>query len=318
MKTSKLTSAKKTSLYRAIVRLPARLQEESARSLLEAFEEGPLSVSLVRESTQSSAPWLADLSFAERPSPEDIAKLLSSVFSSNGLDGFIPETKDISIEEIPADTDWLAQSYRQFPPFEVGPFFVYGSHHKDPPPEDKIALQIDAATAFGSGEHGTTKGCLLAMTELKEAGVCPWNVLDMGTGSGILAIAAWRLWKTPVLAVDNDEEAVRVTARHAALNQVPLNDTGMICETADGFRGTLVQQKRPFDLVIANILAGPLKEMAADLAAVCDDNGYVILSGILTTQAQEVLDAYAKLGLQPRKRTDIGEWSTLVLQNAQA
>jgi ribosomal protein L11 methyltransferase len=224
---------------------------------------------------------------------------------------------DWSAAEIP-DTDWLAASYKQFPAFEVGPFFIYGSHHDGKIPDEKISLQIDAATAFGSGEHGTTKGCLLALSKLKDEGVCPWNVLDMGTGSGILGIAAWKLWKTPVLAVDNDEECVRVTCRHREFNKVPSGDTGLIAKAGDGFRTAAVQDKKPYDLVIANILAVVLRELAGELKAVSDSNGFVILSGILNRQAQEVLDVYEPLGFTLRDKVEIGDWSTLVLQNSAA
>lgn len=179
-------------------------------------------------------------------------------------------------------------------------------------------MQIDAATAFGSGEHGTTKGCLLALLDLKESGVCPWNVLDMGTGSGILGIAAWKLWKTPVLAVDNDEEAMRVACHHRELNGISSGDTGMICKTGDGFRTKAVQEKKPFDLIIANILAVVLRELAGELKECSDKNGFIILSGILNIQAQEVLDAYEPLGFVLKNRFDIDEWSTLVLQNTSA
>ena len=182
-------------------------------------------------------------------------------------------------------------------------------------PGAQIGLQIDAATAFGSGEHGTTAGCLRAMLDLKDSGVCPWNVLDMGTGSGILALAAYKLWKTPVLGVDNDAEATRVSGHHRDVNTVPGNATGVIFETGDGFATDIVQTRKPFDLIIANILAGPLKEMAGDLKAVSDENGIVILSGILNTQAQSVLDVYGALGLILTKRYDIDKWSTLVLRN---
>jgi ribosomal protein L11 methyltransferase len=222
-----------------------------------------------------------------------------------------------SAEKIP-DTDWLTASYKQFPAFDVGPFFIYGSHHDGKIPDDKIGLQIDAATAFGSGEHGTTKGCLLAMIDLKESGVCPWNVLDIGTGSGILGIGAWKLWKTPVLATDNDAEAVRVAAHHRDVNHVQADNTGMTCVTADGFSAAEVQAKKPFDLIIANILAVVLREMAGELKACSDKNGFIILSGILNSQAREVLDAYEPIGFALRNRFDIGEWSTLVLQNTSA
>lgn len=220
------------------------------------------------------------------------------------------------ISEFDENKDWLAESYRAFPPFSVGPFFIYGSHYKEKIPEDQTGLQIDAATAFGSGEHATTKGCLLAMLELKEQGACPWNILDMGTGSGILAIAAHKLWKTPVLAVDNDAEAVRVAGHHAQINKIPAGKTDYTGATGDGFATPDVQTRKPFDLVIANILAVTLKEMVQDLTSVIDDNGYVILSGILQHQAEEVLQAYKHFAL--RKRYDIGEWTSLLLQNAAA
>ena len=221
--------------------------------------------------------------------------------------------------EMAGDLDWLAASYKQFPAFSVGPFFIYGSHHSpedSAAPDDAIGLQIDAATAFGSGEHGTTKGCLLAILDLDADGVCPWNVLDMGAGSGILGIAAWKIWKTPVLSVDNDEEAVRVACRHRELNHVPSGAAGMICKAGDGFATVTVQDKKPFDLVIANILAVTLKEMVADLVAVCDKNAHVILSGILIRQAQEVLDVYVPYGFTLVRRYDIGDWATLVLRAA--
>lgn len=220
-----------------------------------------------------------------------------------------PSSLTFVAEDVP-DRDWLAESYQQFPAFEIAPFFIYGSHHTGVVPDGLLGLQIDAATAFGSGEHGTTKGCLLAMEWLKEQGVCPWNILDMGTGSGILAIAAWKLWKTPVLAVDNDEEAVRVADNHRVLNVVP---DELRCAHGDGFAASIVDQKAPYELIIANILAGPLKDMAGDLAAVCDDNSYVILSGILNSQAESVITVYAAQGLVLKQHTQHDEWSTLVL-----
>ncbi|MGB4058448.1 MAG: 50S ribosomal protein L11 methyltransferase [Alphaproteobacteria bacterium] len=262
------------------------------------FEGTGLFVSIHRE--KDGAPWLVQC-ISEQEIPESV---LTPIHHGPW-----------EFETIPDDTDWLAKSYQQFPAFVVGPFFIYGSHHEGGAPDEKIGLQIDAATAFGSGEHGTTKGCLLAMVDLKDAGVCPWNVLDMGTGSGILGLAAWKLWKTPVLAVDNDPESVRVTARHRDMNHVPGDSTGLVCEAGDGFAAPLVQQKKPFDLVIANILAVTLREMVNDLQAVCDKNGFIILSGILNKQAAEVLATYEPLGFVLKNRYDIAEWSTLTLQH---
>ena len=212
--------------------------------------------------------------------------------------------------------NWLEQAYSGFEPFSVGPFYIYGADSEDSVPEGLMGLRIDAATAFGSGSHGTTKGCLQAMLELKSVGQCPWNVLDMGTGSGILTIAAWKLWKTPILAVDVDEESVRVADQHRVDNGVPGGATEVRCVHGDGFKTPDVQEKKPFDLVIANILAGRLVEMAADLVAVMDDNGYVVLSGILEEQAQWVIEAYEGQGLALKKRNQIDEWVTLVMKKA--
>ena len=245
------------------------------------------------------------------PAPPDEAAIVAKIRDWNSTiksSGFL-------VEKIPDDVDWREKAYRAFPPFSVGPFFIYGSHFENPVPNGQLGLKIDAATAFGSGEHGTTKGCLRAMLDLKGKGACPWNTLDMGSGSGILAIAAWKLWKSPVLAIDNDEEATIVAMRHRDMNAVPSDSKGMLCDTGDGFHAPIVQQKKPFDLIIANILAPTLKEMVADLKTVSDENGYVILSGILTEQAADVFTVYQAIGFELIKREDIGEWSTLTLRN---
>lgn len=220
----------------------------------------------------------------------------------------------LSIDHVP-DQDWLAESYKGFQPFSVGPFFLYGSHFDGTVPQGQIGLQIDAATAFGSGEHETTKGCLMAMLDLKGRGLCPWNVLDMGTGSGILAIAAWKLWKTPILAVDIDEESIRVSQHHALINSVPKGSGKITFAAGNGFDALITQDKKPYELIIANILAGPLIEMAQDLCDCLDENGYVVLSGILNTQAGLVIDAYTKRGLTLKERRDLSEWTTLIFQS---
>lgn len=216
------------------------------------------------------------------------------------------------------NTDWLAESYRSFPAFSIGPFYIYGAHETPTAAMDQIPLQIDAATAFGSGAHPTTAGCLRAMADLKDQGFCPWNVLDMGTGSGILAIAAWKLWKTSVLGIDNDAECIAVSARHRTANKIPEGAHGLILQTDDGFSAPLVAQRKPFDLIIANILAGPLIGMASTLATVCDSNGYVILSGILAERAMDVIRAYTDQGLvlvsASEESQDGYSWTTLVLR----
>ncbi len=291
-------------MFSVRVKLPSDIDEGAAHKISDTLSGQGHPVVVARESVKQDASWVLEWFLPEAPDK-------NSLIENIGLD---VAANDITIEKIEVDADWLTKSYQQFPPFSVGPFFIYGSHYDGKIPNGQYGLQIDAATAFGSGEHGTTKGCLMAMLDLKDAGACPWNVLDMGTGSGILGIAAWKLWKTPVLAVDNDPECVRVTEHHRDINKIPCAD--FTSETGDGFKTELVQQKKPFDLIIANILAAPLKEMAPELMAVTDENGYVILSGLLIEQADDVLAAYKNFTLQ--NRYDVGDWSTLTLQNAPA
>lgn len=242
--------------------------------------------------------WLVDF----RPDSKKLSKKLG-----------IPE-KALFIDPV-ADTNWLEHSYQQFPPFRIADFFIYGSHFKDKTPPKTLPLKIDAATAFGSGEHGTTRGCLEMLAKMKADGLKPKNILDMGTGSGILAIGAYRLWKKPVLAVDNDPESVRVSQRHRSLNKIPAGTAGMTCACGDGYKTSKVKKLKPFDLVIANILAGPLIEMAPELKTVLAPKGYVILSGLLKSQEKAILDAHKKLGIRKIARIVHDDWCALLLQN---
>lgn len=212
--------------------------------------------------------------------------------------------------------DWLAESYAGFDPFSVGPFYIHGSHHSPPEQKDSAyALQIDAVQAFGSGEHATTQICLMAMNDLFEAGACPWNILDMGCGSGILSLAAYKIWKSPVLAIDIETAAIEATLRHAKANHVPVRSDAITAIRGGGFRIPAVIEKKPFDLITANILAGPLIEMAPDMAMVSDENGTLILSGLLTEQRQDVLGAYKKEGFEVISQKELDDWICLILRN---
>ena len=255
--------------------------------------------------------WMLEWVYGQKPDINDLNKRLAlgvSLFDNHAV---IDTVWDIQPIE---DKNWLEESYKQFPAFEIGPFFIHGSHFEGTIPDDQMALQIDAATAFGTGEHGTTKGCLEEMLALKEKGVCPWNILDMGTGSGILAIAAWKLWQTPILAVDNEEESVRVSRKHQQENGVADVPSALSCVCGDGYHTPEVSRRAPYDLIIANILAAPLIDMAPQCRAVSDDNGYVILSGMLIEQVPKVQAAYEAQGYTIVTQRNIDAWSTLVLQ----
>ncbi|MEK7801323.1 MAG: 50S ribosomal protein L11 methyltransferase [Pseudomonadota bacterium] len=223
---------------------------------------------------------------------------------------------DITITDV-KNVNWLEESYRSFPPFTIGPFFIFGSHYDGKIPKNNVPLQIDAATAFGSGEHGTTRGCLEALAFLKTEGFKPKHILDMGAGSGILGIGAHKLWKKPTLAIDIDKEATRMAAHHRRINNVPAGDDGMRCATGDGYAARPVGKSAGvvYDLIIANILAGPLVHMAPDLATCLSKKGMAILSGLLIEQEKDVLTAHKAHGLSVVKRITHGEWRTLVLSS---
>ncbi len=209
-----------------------------------------------------------------------------------------------------APRDWLARSYAGFPEQRIGRrFAVRGSHIEGPATSARITLLLDAGLAFGSGEHGSTRGCLIALERV--ASRRPRRILDLGTGSGILAIAAARLLHRPVLATDIDLWSVRLARRNAAANGV-----GHLVRVrlADGWGGPVLRRNAPYDLVLANILARPLALMAKQAAAHLHPTGTIILSGLLNDQARGVLAAYRRVGLSHWFQVDQPPWATLVLR----
>lgn len=212
----------------------------------------------------------------------------------------------VTLERVPA-RDWLSDNQAGFPPLRTGRFFIFGSHYRGPVPRAAIPVLIDAATAFGTGEHATTRGCLLAMDLLVGR---PGSVLDMGCGTGILAIGAAKLWRRPVLACDIDREAVRVTLINARRNHVART---IRAEIASGYARRVIARRAPFDLVFANILARPLIAMASDLAHLLAPGGFAILSGLLARQATAVLAAHRAQGLYLVSRIALEGWHTLVV-----
>lgn len=305
-------------LHRITLKIPEAIDDDLAFCLAETLVDEALASSALREERRHTKPWVLEW-ITERPfSKQDILSRVMLQCAAHNIKGVTIDAANLAIEDINTDENWLEKCYREFPPFSIGVFFLYGSHYQGDVPEGQIGLKIDAATAFGSGEHETTKGCIQAMLDLKGKGVCPWNILDMGTGSGILALAAWKLWKAPVLAVDNDEESVHVTERHARMNGVSIGNSALSCACGDGFHTPDVDRKKPYELILANILAGPVIEMAPSLNRVLDVNGYCVLSGMLVEQADLVASAYEGEGMVLKKRYDIGEWATLVMHKAKS
>lgn len=205
---------------------------------------------------------------------------------------------------------WLARTAESFPPQRVGRrFLLRGTHDRGPEPCGLVTLTLDAGLAFGSGEHGSTRGCLRALEGV--AYRRPRRILDLGTGSGILAMAAARVLRRPVLATDIEPWSVRVARQNAAANGVGRLVRPVL---ADGWRQPVVRRGAPYDLVFANILARPLCRMARDLATRLAPGGTVILSGLLGSQVRMVLAAHRRQGLMLQRCLTEGRWATLVLR----
>jgi ribosomal protein L11 methyltransferase len=215
-------------------------------------------------------------------------------------------------EELP-DIDWVAENQRSFRPFAVGPFWVHPSHVADGIPAALLPLRIDAGLAFGTGTHATTRGCLEMLATIDPAETT--NAVDVGCGSGILAIAMAKLWQRPVLGGDNDAEAVAVAKENAGLNGV-----GDLCRfvVAAGLAAPQLAARAPYDLIVANILAGPLVDLSESFAAAVRPGGRVLLSGLLVEQAALILSTYARRGLVFERRRDLETggawWRSLLLR----
>ncbi|WP_027488070.1 50S ribosomal protein L11 methyltransferase [Allorhizobium undicola] len=218
---------------------------------------------------------------------------------------------DLAVErEVIPDIDWIAKSLEGLTPVRAGRFLVHGSHDRDKVKPHDLAIEIDAGQAFGTGHHGTTAGCLEMIDSVVRARR-PRNALDLGTGSGVLAIAVRKLAPVPVLATDIDPVAVRVARENALTNGVP---HGIDFRTAPGFHSTAFREHGPFDLIIANILARPLMKMAPQLVAHLAPGGSVILSGILASQRWKVIAAYNGAGVKHVRTIWRNGWVTIHLQ----
>lgn len=212
--------------------------------------------------------------------------------------------------------NWLADNVIEFPPIEVADFCVYGVHEKQTPQTDKLAIRIYAATAFGSS-HQTTKSCLQAISDLHTSGAKHQKILDMGTGSGILSLACAKLWakdEPHIVAADIDAESVNVTVQNAYDNHL---EKYIDVVQSDGYQAEIIKQNAPYDIILANILARPLIEMAPLLAEHLATGGYAVLSGFVDNQIEWVVSAHEKQGLKLLKVYDMDNWHAVLMEKQQ-
>ncbi|MFW6077098.1 MAG: 50S ribosomal protein L11 methyltransferase [Hyphomicrobiales bacterium] len=258
--------------------------EALSEALVEAGEPEAAAVSLA-EADERHDLWQVEAYYEEEPSPEAFADL--------GAAG-------LAIEPLP-ETDWVARSLEGLAPVRAGRFLVHGSHDRHLPPGG-TRLEITAGTAFGTGHHATTRGCLIA-ADLWLRRRRPRRILDMGSGTGVLAIAAAKVSRAPALAVDIDPEAVRVTRENARLNGA----SGLVDAAI-----ALPAAAQRYDLIFANILAGPLVELAGELVRRLAPGGALVLSGLMVEQERQVAAAYRNRDLRLDRRLRLDAWSTLL------
>ncbi|HYI28285.1 MAG TPA: 50S ribosomal protein L11 methyltransferase [Bradyrhizobium sp.] len=267
--------------------------------LNESFFEGQAAITAFEG---AGGRWDITVHFAEPPDEGAIRDLV-------GLAAGDEAARDVAFDTVEAK-DWVKATLADLVPVRAGRFVVHGQHDRANVPANKLGIEIEAALAFGTGHHGTTRGCLLLLDEVLKAHL-PRRVLDLGTGTGVLAIAAARALRIKVLASDIDPLAVRVARENARLNGV-----GDLVQAipATGFSAPEFSARAPFDLVLANILANPLRQMATPMAEHLAPAALVILSGLLPQQAQSVVAAYRARGLVLRRHLGIEGWSSLLMQ----
>lgn len=283
--------------FTALTTLPGKTPAENLGEAMENLSPEPTGVG-VFEMEDGSGLWEVGGYFTEPPDDTALA-LLAAAF---GAQPFV-------VSEVP-ETDWVAHVRRELAPVSAGRFFVYGSHDADKVPPEAEPLLIEAAMAFGTGHHGTTLGCLRALDRLAGEGFVGQNVVDIGCGTAVLAMAAARIWPGTVLASDIDEVAVDVARTNARANGL---EDRVRCVEAAGFDAPALNDASPFDLIFANILKGPLIALAPDMARHLQPGGFAILSGILNEQADEVISVYSAAGINLVHREQIVDWTTLTL-----
>lgn len=280
--------------------------EADAKRISDLLAEGLDSAETAVAAFENDGRWTVELHFLRPPDQAAVRGLLALVGRNDAASALTFETL--------ASRDWTKASLAGLKPVEAGRFVVHGGHDRTRIAAHRIGIEIEAALAFGTGHHGTTRGCLLALDRIARSRH-PRRILDIGTGTGVLAIAAAKTFHVPVLASDIDAQAVAVAKDNARLNRVP---SRIEFVHANGLAARSVRVRGPYDLIFANILLSPLKRLAALVAQLTAPNGRVVLSGLLASQGNAALAAYRAQGLALERRLTLDNWVTLTLVRRQS
>lgn len=267
-------------------------------AVAEAFDAGETAVGVTEDRTGA---WTVEIYFERQPDEDAVRGIVRDLAGDAVCDRLVFTTV--------AARDWVAQSLEGLAPVPAGRFVVHGAHHRHRVAPNRIGIEIEAALAFGTGHHGTTRGCLMALDRILKRRH-PRRILDVGTGTGVLAIAAARATRRPVLAGDIDPVSVRVARDNARLNRV---GTRVEVIKTNGLSDRRMGARVPFDLVFANILLGPLKLLAAPIRRAAMPGARIVVSGLLPGHASAALAAYRALGLVLERRIPLDGWITLIL-----
>lgn len=277
------------------------LGKENASALgeaLESLDPAPVGIG-VFEIEDKSNTWEVGGYYTKKPNEIELT-LLSFAYGA----------KPFTFSDVP-DQDWVSHVQRNLPPVEAGRFFLFGNHDAHKVPKSSIGLLIEASMAFDTGQHGTTKGCLLVLNDLIAEGVSPKKIIDIGCGTAVLAMAAAKIWDETIIASDIDPTAVAVTKINLISNKL---EQKVSCIQSKGFSHPSISEEGPYDLIFANILKGPLIDMVPEFSEHCAFGGTIILSGLLNEQYDEVLRAYIRAGFKLIQKKSLGEWMTLRMQ----
>ena len=276
------------------VRLPAERPADQVAAVEAVLE--PMGAALTSFEVDGGKAWSVESLCERRPRVRPVQAALRAIGVPPATITFIPPR------------NWVAETQRLLAPIRAGRFFIHGAHFAGSPPRGTVPLQIEASIAFGTGRHETTRGCLLALDRLARGGRRFRHPLDLGCGSGILALAMAHLWEAPVLAADNDAPAVAVSRDNMRINRAA--DRVRVVKSS-GFGAPTLRRAAPFDLIAANILARPLCRLARGFATHLAPGGIAVLSGLMTAQEAEVIEAQERQGLRLCRRQRLGDWSVL-------